>query len=492
MNLLIALLLLSTMLFGQVSSIPSATGTGGGATSSLELTDSKITKTSSTVLTVAPGVWGHGTASMTAHAGTTINIATLAISNATNATPIEITTPSLTNYSLRTGDTIMITGVVGNTAANGTWVVEKLSDTTIALNGSVGNGAYTSGGTIAGSGNGTAVIYGSPQGYVVIDAPASSGLLLTCPTACVMNQSVTPAVASDGTPLGSITITTGAWGTLTDTRRYLNAGTDIQAGTGISVSTAAGTATVSTDSTVVRTSITNTFTGSNSFTAATRTAPHRSGSGAPAASCTVGDTYFRTDATAGQNMYLCTSTNTWTQDTGGGGGLAMYDLPFLDYNATSGSFDPAWNFSDSFTATGYDASGASCPATSGIAECGFRWFGLGDATQRWGTRTIRLPSTWTSGTITFSLLFATGGTIDPVFKVATKCYTSGSVPPAYNASQTLPSGTVATGRTYTRSVNLDTTGCAGGRAMTIQLTRDDNTTSAIAIVFHAAVQVTIP
>jgi hypothetical protein len=34
------------------------------------------------------------------------------------------------------------------------------------------------------------------------------------------------------------------------------------------------------------------------------------------ATCTQGSEYFATDAAAGQNKYLCTSTNTWTQQTG--------------------------------------------------------------------------------------------------------------------------------------------------------------------------------
>lgn len=44
------------------------------------------------------------------------------------------------------------------------------------------------------------------------------------------------------------------------------------------------------------------------------------GPGPPSANCTVGQTYFQTDATAGQNVWLCTSTNTWTQFVGSGGG----------------------------------------------------------------------------------------------------------------------------------------------------------------------------
>jgi hypothetical protein len=37
------------------------------------------------------------------------------------------------------------------------------------------------------------------------------------------------------------------------------------------------------------------------------------------ATCTQGAEYFATDATPGQNKYLCTATNTWTQQQGGGG-----------------------------------------------------------------------------------------------------------------------------------------------------------------------------
>jgi hypothetical protein len=45
--------------------------------------------------------------------------------------------------------------------------------------------------------------------------------------------------------------------------------------------------------------------------------------GAKPASCTVGQMYFATDATAGQNWYYCTTTNVWTQqlNSGGGGGV---------------------------------------------------------------------------------------------------------------------------------------------------------------------------
>jgi hypothetical protein len=70
---------------------------------------------------------------------------TTAITAATNASPIVITSAS---HGLVTGDTVVVTAVGGNTAANGTWEVTVSSSTQFSLNGSTGNGAYISGGTV--------------------------------------------------------------------------------------------------------------------------------------------------------------------------------------------------------------------------------------------------------------------------------------------------------------------------------------------------------
>lgn len=67
-----------------------------------------------------------------------------AITGATNATPIVVTA---TAHGLATGDSVVISGVLGNTGANGTFVITKVNANSFSLNGSVGNGAYTSGGT---------------------------------------------------------------------------------------------------------------------------------------------------------------------------------------------------------------------------------------------------------------------------------------------------------------------------------------------------------
>ena len=68
----------------------------------------------------------------------------VAITGATNASPIVITSAA---HRLETGHVVEITGVGGNTAANGTWTITRVGANTFSLNGSTGNGAYTSGGT---------------------------------------------------------------------------------------------------------------------------------------------------------------------------------------------------------------------------------------------------------------------------------------------------------------------------------------------------------
>jgi len=55
------------------------------------------------------------------------------------------------------------------------------------------------------------------------------------------------------------------------------------------------------------------------ITGKTATAPVKAATSLPA-TCAIGDLFFKTDATAGQNMYGCTATNTWTLLGDGGGG----------------------------------------------------------------------------------------------------------------------------------------------------------------------------
>lgn len=75
---------------------------------------------------------------------TTVSSAGFTITNATNASPIVITTS--TPHGFVTGQIVNIGGVQGNLNANGTFTITLLTGTTFSLDGSVGNGVYTGGG----------------------------------------------------------------------------------------------------------------------------------------------------------------------------------------------------------------------------------------------------------------------------------------------------------------------------------------------------------
>ena len=61
------------------------------------------------------------------------------------------------------------------------------------------------------------------------------------------------------------------------------------------------------------------------------------GSGVPAMNCAAGMQYFRTDAVAGQNLYLCTAANVWTNAASGSG--AVWTKYTVDY--TNAAFKAA-------------------------------------------------------------------------------------------------------------------------------------------------------
>jgi hypothetical protein len=67
------------------------------------------------------------------------------VTAATNASPIQITSAA---HGLANGDTVQLSGLLGNTGANGGgWNVQVVDANNFTLSGSVGTGAWTSGGT---------------------------------------------------------------------------------------------------------------------------------------------------------------------------------------------------------------------------------------------------------------------------------------------------------------------------------------------------------
>ena len=78
----------------------------------------------------------------------TPGVAQMPVSAATFATPIAISTSA--SHGLSTGDSVTVSGVLGNTAANGGWTITVTGLTSFTLNGSVGTGSYTGGGRVSG------------------------------------------------------------------------------------------------------------------------------------------------------------------------------------------------------------------------------------------------------------------------------------------------------------------------------------------------------
>lgn len=71
----------------------------------------------------------------------------VAVNSATNASPIIVGTP--TAHGIVDVSVVTVFGVLGNTAANGTWIAERVTATSLKLRGSAGNGGYTGGGALA-------------------------------------------------------------------------------------------------------------------------------------------------------------------------------------------------------------------------------------------------------------------------------------------------------------------------------------------------------
>lgn len=100
------------------------------------------------VLVQQSRVTGTVTVTVANASGSVPGVSNLRITNATNASPIQITT--VTPHGLSSNDYVEISGVLGNTDANGQWQVTFVDGSNFTLNGSVGNGAYSGGGTVEG------------------------------------------------------------------------------------------------------------------------------------------------------------------------------------------------------------------------------------------------------------------------------------------------------------------------------------------------------
>lgn len=98
-------------------------------------------------------------------------VSTGVITNATNGSPIQITS---VNHGLSDGDIVTVDGVQGNVAANGTYTVTYIDANTFSLNGTDGttSATYTGGGTWS---QGT-ITGASNSGDIVITTSSTAGL----------------------------------------------------------------------------------------------------------------------------------------------------------------------------------------------------------------------------------------------------------------------------------------------------------------------------
>jgi len=129
---------------------------------------------------------------------------TSTITGATNATPISITVAS---HGWSTGDMVSIEGVGGNTAALGNWIITNTGTNTFTLDGSVGNGAYTSGGTAQKINFRAVNLASNTQTKIVSDCniaytaanSATSTTTSTCKSGGLAIQITSPAAAAANT-----------------------------------------------------------------------------------------------------------------------------------------------------------------------------------------------------------------------------------------------------------------------------------------------------
>ena len=165
------------------------------------------------------------------------------------------------------------------------WAIACSAQTTV-------NGGRVFTGIVKSSGTSATVDFSGAASTV----PVETGVLAARPSTCTVGQMY---FATDATAGQNLSYCTGSPGTWT---------------------AAAGSSTPG--PTVVQTNQSNAYTvGTQDFSGAAHTLPARKGTTTLLPStCTVGEEYFATDATAGQNKYYCTAANTWTQQTGGASG----------------------------------------------------------------------------------------------------------------------------------------------------------------------------
>lgn len=209
----------------------------------------------------------------------------------------------------------------GCSGLNNLFTIQDRSDTTHAdiIYDSTGC-TYTASSATAGqnaAATGTVWFSGDDTGTVQAQVPSSTGLILTStggPT--TINQTQSPTYS--GSPFGTVDIVAGAFsGTATNARTAQRAWPVYAGNSGITVNPSSSGTTISTTADVMSKSGTNAVTGIIDLTLGAAFSPP--GSNTLPATCGVGQLYIKRNATATVQLYVCTSTDTWTAQGGASG-----------------------------------------------------------------------------------------------------------------------------------------------------------------------------
>ena len=223
-----------------------------------------------------------------------------------------------------------------------------------------------------------------------------------------------------------------AWGSITGT---LSNQTDLQSALDAKVSSVSGTSNEITSSggTTPTLSIADTF----RITGKTATAPVKAGATLPS-TCTVGDLFYKTDATAGQNLYGCTSTDTWTQLGGSVGSSTPTELTLKNHSSTMSA--PS---SSGLTKLGISSTGTLVTRTYGGNELEYS---TTDHSHAWGSITGTLSNQT-------DLQSALDAKVSSVSGTSNEITSSGGTTPTLSIADTFR----ITGKTATAPVKAGTT-----------------------------------
>jgi hypothetical protein len=177
------------------------------------------------------------------------------------------------------------------------------------------------------------------------------------------------------------------------------------------------------------------------FSAASETKPFRTGTVLPS-TCGSGSVFFKTNAIPGQNIYLCTATNTWSQvvANGGGGGGSLPDMSAAaDAVLSNDGFNAQWRL------LGGDLSGppqnASVTRVRGVAVA------PNTPVEGQGLIYEAANSRWAPRNVVHTLQASTGVICSTSAGLAT-CRTDDAVVPFYVSGSGAPSYACQTGRDF--------------------------------------------